>query len=109
MRDMCHHKRHLEKSTLPFRISQDEEIVDKPKETLYHVITYRLEQDFQRSKNFVILILYEKVMPILVNLFNPQRRSKVYPPQSFALFSKRCEIPKRDLTDKQMKCLIFYL
>ena len=33
---------------------------------------------------------------------------KISPPQSFTLFSKSCEIPKRELIDEKMKCLIFY-
>ena len=73
-------------------------------------IHYYLPRNIKYSnKNFVILIPYEKVMPILVNLFNPQRCPNISPPQSFALFSKIYEIPKRDLIDEEMKCLIFYL
>ena len=33
---------------------------------------------------------------------------KVFPPQSFTLFSKSCEIPEKT-DDQQKKCLIFYL
>ena len=100
MRDMCHHKRNPEAWTIPFWRSQDEETLDKPKEILDHVIIYSSQQAFQRTKDFVILIPYEKVMPILVNLFNPQRCIKIYPPQNFGLFSKCCEIPKRDMIDE---------
>ena len=94
MRDMCHHKRNPEAWIIPFRRSEDEETIDKPNETLDHVITYPSQQALL-AKNFVIMIPYEKVMPILVNLFNPQICPKNSPPQSLTLFSKSCEIPKR--------------
>ena len=101
MRDMCHHKRNPEAWTIPFLRSQDEEIIDKQKETLYNVITYPSQQYFQWAKNFVIMIPYDKVMSILVNLFNTQRCPKFSPPQSFVLFSKSCETPKKDLIDEK--------
>ena len=109
MRDMCHHKRNLEAWTIPFQRSQDEETIEKPKETPYHFITYPSQQYFQWYKDFLIFIMYEKVMPSLVNLFNTQICPKISPPQSFVLFSKSFEIPKRDLIYEQMKCLIFCL
>ena len=68
MRDMRHHKRNQEAWTIFFWRSQDEETIDKPKETLDHVITYPSQQAFQWAKNFVILISYEKFMPILVKM-----------------------------------------
>ena len=36
--------------------------------TFLNIITYPWEQYFQRTKNFVLLIPYEKVMPILVKM-----------------------------------------
>ena len=53
---------------VPFLRSQDEETIEKTKETLYHFIMHPSHESFQQAKNFVILIPYEKVMSILVKM-----------------------------------------
>ena len=109
------HERHVPSQEKPRSMNHTFLKITRWRNNRKNKINYRsychisLKKSFQWANNFVILIPYEKVMPILVNLFNPQRCPKIYPPQSFALFPKSCEIPKRYLILEQIKCLIFYL